>query len=111
MADVDNIVKDCKCKATALVVDDATFNQIALEIILLSMSMHCVKASNGQDAVNKFKKDQEKKCCNVRLRYIFMDIVMPIMDGYVATQKIIQIAKMHGRQKEIIVMGVTAYVD
>ncbi len=29
-----------------------------------------------------FKQNYEKTCCNVRYKMIFMDINMPIMDGY-----------------------------
>ncbi len=47
-------------------------------------------AMNGLEAVEMFNKNYTKTCCNVRYKMIFMDINMPIMDGYEATMKIMQ---------------------
>lgn len=81
---------DCNCQSTVLIVDDNMFNLIPLELILKEMfQIQVDKAFDGKEAVDKFSINLNKKCCNVYYRLIFMDISMPIMDGYEATNKIL----------------------
>ena len=42
-----------------------------------------------------------------------MDLIMPVMNGYTATEKILKIAKQFNTKSEpdVYVAGVTAYVD
>lgn len=62
------------------------FNLIPLELLLKEMFDIVVdKATNGKDAVIMFTKNLHKKCCNTRYKMVFMDLNMPIMDGYEAT--------------------------
>ena len=58
-------------------------------------------------------KDRTKKCCKVRIRYVMMDLIMPVMNGYTATEHILKFAKQHNQKSEpdVYVSGVTAYVD
>ncbi|MFN3455473.1 MAG: response regulator [Pseudobdellovibrio sp.] len=78
-----------------LVVDDSLDNQILLEFYLLKQNAKVDFASNGEECVNQI---QQK---NYDL--ILMDMQMPIMDGYTATQKIRQM----GLQTPII--AITGY--
>ena len=74
------------CKATALIVDDNIFNLIPLELVLKAkFNIQVDMAMNGQEAVEMFKMNSLKTCCDVRYKIVFMDINMPIMDGYQAT--------------------------
>ena len=61
-----------------LVVDDNDINLLLAQKILESMNLHVTTCKNGQEAVDEA----------MRRPYdvIFMDIQMPIMDGYLATQ-------------------------
>jgi len=71
-------------------VDDNFFNLVPLELILRETFQLTVdKAQNGLDAVNKVRNDINKKCCNVRYKLILMDLNMPVMDGFRATQEIL----------------------
>ena len=70
--------------------DDNFFNLVPLELILRETFQLTVdKAQNGLDAVNKVRNDINKKCCNVRYKLILMDLNMPVMDGFRATQEIL----------------------
>jgi PleD family two-component response regulator len=83
--------KDCGCESTVLIVDDNFFNLVPLELILReTYQLQVDKAQNGLEAVNKFRLDLNKKCCNIRYRMVFMDLNMPVMDGYRATEIILQ---------------------
>lgn len=68
-----------------MVVDDNEFNLYSLREILSNyFALESDFAVNGQVAVEKFKQSQA--CCPHRL--IFMDLSMPVMDGFEATRQI-----------------------
>ena len=62
-----------------LVVDDNLINQDIILGLLEESEIKIDIASNGQEAVNKFKVS------NGKYELIFMDLQMPVMDGYEAT--------------------------
>lgn len=64
--------------ATALIVDDIPANRLIIENILSNIHVRSVQAENGVDCLQKLKKN--------KIDIIFMDIQMPVMDGYKATQ-------------------------
>lgn len=51
-------------------------NIISLKILLSQFNIKCTSAFNGLEAVNKIKESNEK------FNVIFMDVNMPIMDGF-----------------------------
>jgi PAS domain S-box-containing protein len=83
-------------KLTALVVDDLETNRDILAKILIGFGVQVRSAKNGQEAVNIVLKQKPD--------LIFMDLRMPIMDGFEATQKI----RKKFNDKEIKIVAITA---
>ena len=69
-----------------LIVDDNSDNRMTIELLLEDMgSLSIANAINGEEAV--------KKCKQTNFDLIFMDIMMPIMNGIEATKAIKSFAK------------------
>lgn len=81
----------------ALIVEDNEINQEILVALLEELGVRSEIASNGAEAVDVFSKDQAFDC-------IFMDVQMPIMDGYTATRAIRASGLPHARSMPIIAM-------
>ncbi|CAD8196626.1 unnamed protein product [Paramecium octaurelia] len=77
----------CQCQR-ALSVDDDSFNQKALEMILGQMGFEILLAYNGQQAIEIVKNT--KRCSEDCQLYVFilMDCQMPILDGWQATKRL-----------------------
>jgi len=75
--DNDSLFKDRK----VLIVDDDMRNVFALSSILQEQQMNVLMAKNGIEALEMLKKNDDTAI-------VLMDIMMPEMDGYEATQKI-----------------------
>jgi signal transduction histidine kinase len=66
-----------------LVVDDSMDNRLLLVTLLTDMGFQVREAENGQEAIREFQAWQP--------HLIWMDMRMPVMDGYEATAKIRQL--------------------
>lgn len=66
--------------AKILVVDDVEDNRSLLKECFAGTELAIVEAENGQDAVNKARQD--------KIDLVFMDIRMPVLDGYKAATEI-----------------------
>lgn len=64
-----------------LIVEDSEINYMLLEIMLKKLNVEIVWALNGLQAVNICKNSDD-------IDLVLMDINLPIMDGYEATEKI-----------------------
>ncbi len=94
-----NITKELKFKPSiVLIVDDITDNRKLVHSALKPYGLTIIEAVNGKDALEKLK--------NIKVDLIFMDIKMPIMDGYEATQ----IIKNDPQLKKIPIIALTASV-
>lgn len=90
--------------ARILIVDDTEDNRFLLLSYLKKYSFDIVQAENGHEAVNKVFKDN--------FDLILMDIQMPIMDGYAATQIIRRWEADNGRSPiPIIAVSANAMAD
>lgn len=84
--------EECGCNPV-LVADDNEFNLVTFRQILKNYNLEADGASNGQEAVEKFR--MSLRCCPYRV--VFMDVNMPIMDGLEATRNIVKIIKDFSR--------------
>lgn len=87
-----------------LLVDDSEDNRVLMIHYLKNLPFDCEEAGNGQEAVDKFK--------STRYDLIFMDMQMPIMTGYRATELI----RFWEREKKlphtpIIALTATAVIE
>lgn len=64
----------------ALIVDDEMTNRLILKSLLKKQGYQTLEAENGQQAIEIFVQEQPG--------IVFMDIMMPVMDGYEATRAI-----------------------
>ena len=89
-----------------LVVDDIEVNRILLTKILSTLGAQCDVAVDGQDAADKFLASQPG-----RYDIIFMDVQMPVLDGYGATRAIRASSHPSAGEIPIIAMTANAFVD
>jgi CheY-like chemotaxis protein len=74
-------------KGLALVVDDVAINRKILEALLKIEGYQTVSAEDGAQAVQLYSEQQPD--------IVFMDVMMPVMDGYEATTRIKAMAGTH----------------
>ncbi len=112
IASVDNIIveeewRPVKCIAPdqppwrLLVVDDNADNRLLLVTILTEVGFQVREAENGREAVKAFEQWQP--------HLIWMDMRMPVMDGYEATEKIRQLEG--GDAVKIIALTASAFIE
>ena len=83
-----------------LVVEDNRINQRLLLKFLSKLNLKASVVQNGEEAVEAYYK--------TRYPIILMDCQMPIMDGYTATGKILEIAEKLGQKPTIIALTANA---
>ncbi|CAD8053324.1 unnamed protein product [Paramecium primaurelia] len=96
--DITNI-KNFREQPHILIVDDEMINIISLKILLNQYNIKCTSAFNGLEALNKIKESNE------RFDLIFMDVNMPMMDGFQATEQILKL------DDNFIIVACTAFTD
>ena len=84
----------CLCPQI-LVVDDDSFNIMAIESILQSINLNNHRAFNGkegiQKALHRAQNPCSKECCYYKM--ILMDCTMPVMNGFEAARKLKEFMK------------------
>lgn len=97
----ENRVYDRMDKKRILVAEDVTINQIIVKQILEDWGHDVVIAGNGQEAIDNLKKED--------FDLILMDIHMPKMDGYEATQIIRNMSQIKKASVPIIALTANAF--
>jgi signal transduction histidine kinase/CheY-like chemotaxis protein len=85
-----------------LLCEDNEVNMKVVTTILKRFNFQLDFAENGQEALNKFM--------HVRYDFILMDCMMPVMDGYQATDKIRELEKERGETNPVLIFALTANV-
>jgi signal transduction histidine kinase/CheY-like chemotaxis protein len=86
------VAKDALVGRKVLVIDDSEDNRFLIDRVLSKQGMTVSLADNGLEGAEKARQDD--------FDVIVMDIQMPVMDGYTATQKI----RASGFRKPIIAL-------
>ena len=108
---LEHFKRACVC-AEILVVDDDMFNLFTMESLIGNLGFKIAKANNGEEAIKFVKKRSEFKCseqCSP-FKLIFMDLSMPIMDGFQATLALKEMMN-NGEIEQIPIVACTAFVD
>lgn len=92
-----NALSELNYSYNVLVVEDDDVSYLLLGEILSPYPLKLIRANDGEEAINYFDQDQS----NISL--VLMDIKLPKINGYDATQRIKQI------NPSIPVIAVTAY--
>ncbi|CAD8191285.1 unnamed protein product [Paramecium octaurelia] len=84
------------CCARVLIVDDEYFNILSLQLLMQKHRAKCDYAYNGKEALNKIMQKLEIGCHICQNKYyslIFIDINMPILNGYQTVKEIKSLIK------------------
>ena len=102
----------CDC-ADLLVVDDEEFNVMATRKMLKNLGFESDKAYNGEECINLIREKKENKCqCNKNhYKVIFLDIVMPVMDGIKTAKKIQEMIDNKEIDENINIIFVSGNID
>jgi len=92
-------IREDRSRCSALVADDVEINREMVRIILEKRGHRVTMARNGREAVDLFRER--------RFDIIFMDMQMPVLDGYQATREIRGLEQQLGRVTPVVAM--TAY--
>ena len=83
-----------------LVAEDNAINQKVMERFLQKWEMESVVAANGEEAVNKMEQEN--------FHIVLMDLQMPVMDGYQASQAIRRLDDFRKRNVPIVALTAAA---
>jgi CheY-like chemotaxis protein len=89
-----------------LVVDDVPVNRLIITELLTPTNLEFVEVENGQEAVDAFAASDTGF-----FDLILMDVQMPVMDGYKATDSIRRLDREDARAVPIIAMTANAYKE
>jgi len=99
--DIEGIQKSEDIKNKVLIVEDNYINMTLAEKIIQKIGNYeILKAKDGKEAVDLYEKEKPE--------IIFMDIQMPIMNGFEAFERILKIAKNNGDERPKFI-AMTAY--
>jgi|SRR5450830_402534 len=96
-----HFLRESKHHLNVLLAEDNNVNQTLVKGLLSKFGHTVDVAQNGLEAIEKW--------CDVHYDLILMDVDMPVLNGYGATEQIRQLEKQQGNQR-IPIIGLTAHV-
>ncbi|KAL0489253.1 hypothetical protein AKO1_013772 [Acrasis kona] len=88
---------------SVLIAEDNKINQRVILRMLQKCGCTCVVANDGAEALSLFRE-------NGPFDVVFMDVVMPNMDGYESTSNIRQVEKSRGDGNRVLIVGLSGNV-
>ena len=112
----DNVEEEEKSKCNCLdllIVDDEKFNVMAAQRMLKNLGYESDAAYNGEECINLIKEKQKLNCqCNKNYyKLIFLDIVMPVLDGISTAKKVQEMIDNKEINENIKIIFVSGNVD
>lgn len=92
--------KKCEC-VPILICDDNQFNILSLKLQLHHIGKNCDFASLGEIAINKVREKLKNDCCRY-YKLIFLDLEMPVLDGFETSKQIKEIIDTFPIQTKIV---------
>ena len=89
-----------------LLVEDNDLNMEISKFFIEQSGAHVTPAKNGLEGVNLFKSSE-----NGYFDIVLMDVMMPVIDGYKATEKIRALERPDAKTVPIIAMSANAFQD
>ncbi len=90
----------------ALLVEDNKLNMEIASIMLEDLGLNITKAHNGKEALDIFERSKLHE-----FKLIFMDVVMPVMDGLEATLRLRGLEREDAKTVPIIAMTANAFSE
>jgi len=101
-------LEETKEKPEILIVDDDSFNLMALEAILSKFKLKSIRAFNGEQALQKIKEKHQLFPEKTAFSLVLLDYHMPIKDGIETTEEIRRMI-IQEDLKEFPIIACTAY--
>lgn len=98
----NRLIAHDKASGRILLVEDNTLNAEIAQTLLTDYGLHVDVASDGNEALEFFRADTNK------YDIIFMDVQMPVMDGYHATAAIRDLESKNSKHSHTVIIGMSA---
>lgn len=98
----NGLIAHDKASGRILLVEDNTLNAEIAQTLLTDYGLHVDVASDGNEALEFFRADTNK------YDIIFMDVQMPVMDGYHATAAIRDLESKNFKHSHTVIIGMSA---